>query len=144
MDHRITEVIQRTQDLTDQRAPQMGERGALRHSHTTFTTESALLIASTTQRICALADTVPVSTLGPALPIVTTARRVAPPSSGLSHHQHVYNSLPAVPNTPSSTIDLCPLSPHLQNLPLTHSPSILTRIPPATLRRQEPSSRQKL
>lgn len=54
-----------------------------------------------------------------ALQIVTAARRIAPPGSVFPHH-HVSNPIPVVLVPPSSTIDLSPLSPHLQDLPLPH------------------------
>lgn len=96
----------------------MGERDLLRHSHATFTSEHTLLMASTAQRICVLADTAPDSTLSHVLPIVNATGWSAPPSSALPNQQDVSNPLPAAPVPPSPTIDLRPPSLNLQNFPL--------------------------
>lgn len=62
-DHRNTELTQRIQDLNDQRAPLMGKRNFLRHHYITCTSERALLVASTEEGVCALAETVLDSTM---------------------------------------------------------------------------------
>lgn len=77
LDNRITEFNWRIQDLADRRAPLRGELDSLPQSHTTLTSGRALSIASTAQRICALADTFSDFILSHALPIVTAARRAA-------------------------------------------------------------------
>lgn len=119
LDYRIAEFPRRIQDFAHQHAPLPSERNSLRQSHTALTSERAILTTSIAQCICALANTVPDSTLSNALSIVATALRVASLVSALSLPRLDLQTLSchegpvATSDRPTSSVHLPLTPPHL-------------------------------
>lgn len=127
---RMTDVNPCIQDLSIQRNPLLDERESLRHSHIALTSKCTLYLASTTQRMCVLADTVADSTLSHAFQIITAARRPFPPPQALLRPPT------RSPRTPSCHHD--PLAPSDRLTTSVHRPSTPSPLPFYSIHGPEP------